>query len=85
MANVKALMADAAKRFGKNGLFLLGDGEEMLLIERQSTGILTLDAMLGGGIPLGKIIQNISHLVNPAALLASRLKPVCLAESAPEA
>ena len=57
MANVKALMADAAKRFGKNGLFLLGDGEEMLLIERQSTGILTLDAMLGGGIPLGKIIQ----------------------------
>lgn len=52
-----ALLEQLQKRFGKDGLFLLEDGEDSLHVEKVPTGVRTLDAMLGGGLPKGKIIE----------------------------
>jgi recombination protein RecA len=52
-----ALLETLQKKFGKTGLFLLKDGEEFLTIEKVPTGIRTLDSMLGGGLPLGRIVE----------------------------
>lgn len=52
-----ALIDQLQKKFGKDGLFLLEDGENLLSIEKVPTGIRTLDQMLGGGMPLGRIVE----------------------------
>lgn len=44
------------KKFGKGAVMYLGD-KSSLEIERHSTGLISLDNILGGGIPKGRIIE----------------------------
>ncbi len=56
-ASVDALIKEYQKKYGEDAIFNLGDSEDSLKVERQTTGISTLDAMLNGGLPKGKVIE----------------------------
>lgn len=45
------------KEFGKGSIMKLGDPESIPNIERVSTGSISLDLALGGGVPKGRIIE----------------------------
>lgn len=45
------------KKYGKDALYLLSDKEETAGIPRVSTGLPELDAIIGGGLPEGRIIE----------------------------
>lgn len=51
-----ALMAGIKKEFGKESIGFLS-GDEIVDIERFSTGSISLDVALGGGVPRGRIIE----------------------------
>lgn len=53
---LKTAMDAIDKQFGKGSIMRLGD-ENRLTVETLSTGSLTLDIALGGGLPLGRIIE----------------------------
>lgn len=53
---VKAAIAQLEKRYGEGAIMKLGDKPKKS-IETISTGSLSLDAALGGGIPKGRIIE----------------------------
>ena len=53
---LKAAMAQIEKNFGKGAVMKLGDRENMK-IETVSAGALSIDAALGGGYPVGRIIE----------------------------
>lgn len=45
------------KRYGKGALYLLSEKEEGAAIKRYPTGLPDLDAIIGGGLPEGRIIE----------------------------
>ncbi|EDT4999811.1 recombinase RecA [Salmonella enterica] len=53
---LKTAMDAIDKQFGKGSIMRLGD-ESRLTVERISTGSLTLDIALGGGLPAGRIAE----------------------------
>lgn len=53
---LEAVMGKIEKDFGKGAIMKLGDNRSMD-IETISTGSLTLDIALGGGLPMGRIIE----------------------------
>ncbi|EHD3321469.1 recombinase RecA [Salmonella enterica subsp. enterica serovar Emek] len=53
---LKTAMDAIDKQFGKGSIMRLGD-ESRLTVERISTGSLTLDIALGGGLPVGRIAE----------------------------
>lgn len=48
---------DAIKELAKKGITIAGDAANSLNIERFSTGLLSLDYILKGGLPKGRIIE----------------------------
>ena len=50
-----AALAQIERSFGKGAIMRLGDAAQMR-VETLSTGALTLDLALGGGLPKGRII-----------------------------
>lgn len=54
---ILALCSDINKKEGQGTLFSLGSKNSVLKIKRWSTGIEDLDAILGGGMPEGRIIE----------------------------
>lgn len=55
-AKIKKLCQEIAKKEGKGSIFVAGKGTAME-IPKFSSGIEDLDALLGGGIPKGRIIE----------------------------
>ncbi|KKP36706.1 MAG: recombinase RecA, recombination protein RecA [Candidatus Peregrinibacteria bacterium GW2011_GWF2_33_10] len=53
---IDAALSQIEKQFGKGSIMRLGDSKKMN-IETISTGCLSLDKALGGGIPKGRIIE----------------------------
>lgn len=53
---IDSALAQIEKQFGKGAIMRLGDSTKMN-VETVSTGCLTLDKALGGGIPKGRIIE----------------------------
>ena len=49
-------MQELTKRYGEGAVMVLGDAERMQ-VECISTGSLTLDLALGGGVPRGRIVE----------------------------
>lgn len=56
-AKVLQLCKDIEKKQGEGSIFSLGSKHSNLKIPRWSTGIEDLDAILGGGMPAGRIIE----------------------------
>lgn len=54
MGEMKTI-AEIKKRYGEGAIFKLGDGA--LKIDRLQTGLISLDNILGGGVPLGRIVE----------------------------
>ncbi|MCW6038404.1 recombinase RecA [Spirulina subsalsa FACHB-351] len=53
---LKAVLSQIERNFGKGAIMRLGDATRMR-VETISTGALTLDLALGGGLPKGRIIE----------------------------
>jgi recombination protein RecA len=49
-------MGQIEKQFGKGSIMRLGENSH-LIVETMSSGSLSLDIALGGGIPIGRIIE----------------------------
>lgn len=54
---ILALCSDINKKEGQGTLFSLGSKNSILKIKRWSTGIEDLDAILGGGMPEGRVVE----------------------------
>lgn len=54
---LEAALIQIEKQFGKNTVVRLGDDNAISEIERISTGVISLDLALGGGLPKGRIIE----------------------------
>ena len=52
-----AALGSLDKRYGKGTVMKLGDGGSITGVDKISSGIISIDAMLGGGIPKGRIIE----------------------------
>lgn len=56
--DIKAVIKEINKAFGDNTAVILGEQDtEVLDVERVSSGSLNLDLALGGGLPLGRIVE----------------------------
>jgi hypothetical protein len=55
-AKAQAAMGQIEKQFGKGSIMRLGENSN-LIVETMSSGSLSLDIALGGGIPVGRIIE----------------------------
>lgn len=53
---LKSVVTNIERSFGKNAIMRLGDAARMK-VETISTGAMTLDLALGGGLPKGRIIE----------------------------
>lgn len=53
---LQAAMGQIEKQFGKGSIMRLGENSN-LIVETMSSGSLSLDIALGGGIPVGRIIE----------------------------
>lgn len=54
---LEAALAQIEKQYGKGAVMKLGENSGNMSIETVSTGALSLDIALGGGIPKGRIIE----------------------------
>lgn len=54
---IKTAMSQIEKQFGKGSIMRLGEADGRLSVETVSTGALSLDLALGGGIPRGRIVE----------------------------
>ncbi|OGG92232.1 recombinase RecA [Candidatus Kaiserbacteria bacterium RIFCSPLOWO2_12_FULL_53_8] len=54
--NIQNALAEIEKQYGKGAIMKMGDAQA-IEIERFSSGALSLDLALGGGIPKGRIIE----------------------------
>lgn len=54
---IKTAMSQIEKQFGKGSIMRLGEANGRLSVETVSTGSLSLDLALGGGIPRGRIVE----------------------------
>jgi recombination protein RecA len=56
-AALDVAIASIEKQFGKGSIMTMGDGSRIGNVEVVPTGIISVDLALGGGIPLGRIIE----------------------------
>lgn len=56
-AKIMALSAEISKKEGSGSMYMIGSPESVLKIGRWSTGIEDLDAIIGGGMPMGRTVE----------------------------
>lgn len=71
-SDVDQIRLKMLKQFGENAV-ISGEDMEKANFGRISTGSLTLDLALGGGIPVGRIIQLAGHKSSSKSSLASHI------------
>ncbi|MDD5025767.1 MAG: recombinase RecA [Candidatus Peribacteraceae bacterium] len=54
---ISAALAQIEKQYGKGAIMLMDPAQQAVNIERFSSGSLSLDLALGGGVPKGRIIE----------------------------